>query len=73
MRTAPIRDACRQEFVSGMLYSKQEVKAKLQKIYDNLDFQVKQPKQQNWHNTFLFVKQKLNDEGKRVFFIEILE
>lgn len=32
----PIREACRQEFVPGMLYSKREVKAKLQKIYDGL-------------------------------------
>lgn len=71
---APIRDACRQEFVSGMLYSKQEVKAKLQKIYDNLGLSGKTAKATELAQ-YLSVRerQKLNDEGKRVFFIEILE
>ena len=71
---APIRDACRQEFVSGMLYSKQEVKAKLQKIYDNLGLSGKTAKATELAQ-YLPVRerQKLNEEGKRVFFIEILE
>ena len=65
---------CRQEFVSGMLYSKQEVKAKLQKIYDNLGLSGKTAKATELAQ-YLSVRerQKLNDEGKRVFFIEILE
>ena len=71
---APIRDACRQEFVSGMLYSKQEVKVKLQKIYDDLGLSGKTAKATELAQ-YLSVRerQKLNDEGKRVFFIEILE
>lgn len=71
---APIRDACRQEFVSGMLYSKQEVKAKLQKIYDDLGLSGKTAKATELAQ-YLSVRerQKLNDEGKRVFFIEILK
>ena len=69
----PIREACRQEFVPGMLYSKQEVKAKLQKIYDNLGLVGKTAKATELAQ-YLSVRerQKLNDEGKRVFFIEIL-
>ena len=70
---APIRDACRQEFVPGKLYSKQEVKAKLQKIYDNLGLSGKTAKATELAQ-YLSVceRQKLNDEGKRVFFIEVL-
>lgn len=70
---APISEACRQEFVPGMLYSKQEVKAKLQKIYDNLGLVGKTAKATELAQ-YLPVRerQKLNEEGKRVFFIEIL-
>ncbi len=70
---APIREACRQEFAPGMLYSKQEVKAKLQKIYDNLELSGKTAKATELAQ-YLPVRerQKLNEEGKRVYFIEIL-
>ena len=56
-----------------MLYSKQEVKAKLQKIYDNLGLSGKTAKATELAQ-YLPVRerQKLNEEGKRVFFIEIL-
>lgn len=56
-----------------MLYSKQEVKAKLQKIYDNLGLVGKTAKATELAQ-YLPVRerQKLNEEGKRVFFIEIL-
>ena len=70
---APISEACRQEFVPGMLYSKQEVKAKLQKIYDNLGLSGKTAKATEL-KLYLPVRerQKLNEEGKRVYFIETL-
>ena len=56
-----------------MLYSKQEVKAKLQKIYDNLGLSGKTAKATELAQ-YLPVRerQKLNEEGKRVYFIEIL-
>ena len=56
-----------------MLYSKQEVKVKLQKIYDNLGLSGKTAKATELAQ-YLPVRerQKLNKEGKRVFFIEIL-
>ncbi|MFP5123361.1 hypothetical protein [Bacteroides stercoris] len=56
-----------------MLYSKQEVKVKLQKIYDNLGLVGKTAKATELAQ-YLPVRerQKLNEEGKRVFFIEIL-
>lgn len=71
---APIREACRQEFLLGKLYSKQEVKVKLQKIYDNLGLSGKTAKATELAQ-YLSVRetQRQNDEGKRVFFIEILE
>lgn len=56
-----------------MLYSKQEVKAKLQKIYDNLGLVGKTAKATEL-KLYLPVRerQKLNEEGKRVYFIETL-
>lgn len=70
----PIREACRQEFVPGMLYSKQEVKAKLQKIYDNLGLSGKTAKATEL-KLYLPVmeKQRTNDRGRKVYFIKILE
>lgn len=71
---APIREACRQEFVPGMLYSKQEVKAKLQKIYDNLGLTGKTAKATELKLYLPVVeKQRTNDRGRKVYFIEILE
>ena len=71
---APISEACRQEFVPGMLYSKQEVKAKLQKIYDNLGLSGKTAKATEL-KLYLPVmeKQRTNDRGRKVYFIKILE
>lgn len=70
----PIREACRQEFVHGMLYSKQEVKAKLQKIYDNLGLVGKTAKATDLKLYLPVVeKQRTNDRGRKVYFIEILE
>lgn len=70
----PIRDVCRQEFVPGMLYSKQEVKAKLQKIYDSLGLSGKTAKATDLKQYLPVVeKQRTNDRGRKVYFIEILE
>ena len=71
---APISDACRQEFVPGMLYSKQEVKVKLQKIYDSLGLSGKTAKATDLKLYLPVVeKQRTNDRGRKVYFIEILK
>ena len=57
-----------------MLYSKQEVKAKLQKIYDNLGLVGKTAKATDLKLYLPVVeKQRTNDRGRKVYFIEILE
>ena len=56
-----------------MLYSKQEVKAMLQNLYDNLGLVGKTAKATELAQYLpVHERQKLNEEGKRVFFIEIL-
>ena len=70
----PIREACRQEFVPGMLYSKREVKAKLQKIYDGLGLVGKKAKATDLKQYLpVMEKQRTNDRGRKVYFIKILE
>lgn len=70
----PIREACRQEFVPGKLYLKQEVKAKLQKIYDSLGLSGKTAKATDLKQYLPVVeKQRTNDRGRKVYFIEILK
>ena len=68
----PIREACRQTFKVGVLYSKQEVKIMLQQIYNNLGLVGKTAKATDL-SAYLPVSEKLrsNTEGKRVFFIEV--
>ena len=69
----PIREACRQTFKVGVLYSKKEVKALLQQIYDNLGLVGKTAKATDLA-AYLPVREKqhMNAEGKRVFFIEVM-
>ena len=70
----PIREACRQEFKIGVLYSKQEIKAKLQKIYDNQGLVGKTAKATDLKQYLPVVeKQRTNDKGRKVYFIKILE
>lgn len=69
---APISEACRQEFVPGMLYSKQEVKVKLQKIYDSLGLSGKTAKATDLKQYLPVVeKQRTNDRGRKVCLILI--
>ena len=70
---APITEACRQTFKAGVLYSKQDVKTMLQQIYNTLGLVGKTAKATDL-SAYLPVreKQRMNAEGKRVFFIEIL-
>lgn len=57
-----------------MLYSKQEIKAKLQKIYDNQGLVGKTAKATDLKQYLPVVeKQRTNDRGRKVYFIEILE
>ena len=57
-----------------MLYSKQEVKVKLQKIYDSLGLSGKTAKATDLKQYLPVVeKQRTNDRGRKVYFIEILE
>lgn len=69
----PIKDACRQEFKIGVLYSKQEVKSKLQQIYDGLGLIGKTAKATE---LALYIpikhRQQMTDSGKRLHVIEIL-
>lgn len=68
----PIRLACRQAFKVGVLYSKPEVKSMLQQIYNDLGLVEKTAKATDL-SAYLPVKeiQRMNAEGKRVFFIEV--
>lgn len=69
----PIRDACREMFEVGALYSKQEVKSRLQNVYDRLGLVGKTAKATELGQYFLTREiQKVNAERKRTYFIEIL-
>lgn len=69
----PIREACRRTFQVGILYSKPDVKAMLQKIYDGLGLVGKTAKATEL-SLYLSVaeRQKKDKGGNRVYFIEIL-
>lgn len=69
----PIKCACRQEFKTGVLYTKQEVKSKLQQIYDSLGLTDKKAKAAEL-GRYLNVKemQKTNSTGKRNWFITVI-
>lgn len=69
----PIKDACRQEFKIGVLYSKQEVKSKLQRIYDDLGLVGKTAKATELAQ-YLPVQeiQKSDTSGKRSWFIIVI-
>lgn len=69
----PIREVCRQTFQVGVLYSKPDVKAMLQKIYDGLGLVGKTAKATEL-SLYLSVseRQKKDKGGNRVYFIEIL-
>lgn len=69
----PIKDACRRVFKIGVLYSKQEVKSKLQQIYDGLGLVEKTAKATDL-GQYLDIKemQKTDNSGKRSWFIMVL-
>lgn len=69
----PIKDACRRVFKIGVLYSKQEVKSKLQQIYDDLGLVDKTAKAVDL-KLYLSVQevQKSDNSGKRNRFIMVL-
>lgn len=69
----PISEACRRTFQRGVLYSKPDVKAMLQKIYDELGLVGKTAKATEL-SLYLSVaeRQKKDKGGNRVYFIEIL-
>ena len=68
----PIREACRQTFQAGTLYSKQDTKIMLQQIYDRLGLVGKTAKASDLQQYLSVVeKQRMNGEGKRTYFIEI--
>lgn len=69
---APIKEACRQTFKAGVLYSKQEIKAMLQQIYNDLGLIGKTAKATDL-SAYLSVreKQRMNAEGKRVYYLEV--
>ena len=69
----PIKELCRRTFQRGVLYSKPDVKAMLQKIYDELGLVGKTAKATEL-SLYLSVaeRQKTDKGGNRVYFIEIL-
>lgn len=69
----PIREACRRTFKPGVRYSKKEVKALLQQIYDNLELVGKTAKATDL-SAYLPVRerQRMNAEGRRVYYLEVL-
>lgn len=70
---APIREACRQIFKPGILYPKQEVKEMLQDIYDRLGLTGKVAKATELARYLSVIeRQKKNEKGKRIYYIEIL-
>lgn len=71
---APIKEACLQTFKPGMLYSKQDVKTMLQQIYNTLGLIGKTAKATDL-STYLPVreKQRMNTEGKRVYYLEVMK
>ena len=71
---APIKEVCLQTFKPGMLYSKQDVKTMLQQIYNTLGLIGKTAKATDL-STYLPVreKQRMNTEGKRVYYLEVMK
>lgn len=68
-----IREACRQVFQIGALYSKRKVKVILQKIYNSLGLIGKKAKATDLKQYLTVMeRQKMNQEEKRVYYIEIL-
>lgn len=69
----PIREACRRTFQRGVSYTKSDVKAMLQRIYDELGLVGKTAKATELAQ-YLPVKQRqqIVDSGKRLHVIEIL-
>ena len=69
----PIREACRQAFKVGTLYSKKDVKALLQQIYDNLGLAGRTAKATDLA-AYLPVreKQRTNAQGHRVYYLEVV-
>ena len=69
----PIREACRQTFKVGVLYSKKEVKALLQQIYGNLGLVGKTAKATDL-SAYLPVREKqcMNAENRRIYYLEVI-
>lgn len=68
-----IKEACRQVFQIGVLYSKREVKVILQKIYNSLGLIGKKAKATELKQYLPVIeRQRMNQEEKRVYYIEIL-
>ena len=69
-----IRDACRRTFKAGVSYSRQEVKGMLQKIYDSIGLTGKTAKAKELAQYLPVIeRQRMNEKGKRGYFIEIRE
>lgn len=68
----PIREACRQTFKVGVLYSKKDVKSILQRIYNDLGLVGRTAKATDLA-TYLPVRerQRMNAKGKRVYYLEV--
>lgn len=68
----PIREACRQAFKAGVLYSKKDVKSMLQRIYDNLGLVGKTAKATDL-SAYLLVRerQRMNAENRRIYYLEV--
>lgn len=68
-----IKEECAKEFRIGSIYSKVEVKVKLQRIYDKLGLVRKTAKATDLYNYMnIHEKQRMDCDGKRKFFMEIL-
>lgn len=69
----PIREACRQTFKVGVLYSKPKVKSMLQQIYNDLGLVRKIAKATDLAAYLpIWERQRINEEGHRVYFIEVI-
>lgn len=68
----PIRTACQQAFKAGVLYSKKDVKTILQQIYNSLGLIGKTAKATDLA-AYLPIRerQRMNPEGKRVYYLEV--
>ena len=69
-----IRTACRESFEAGKIYSKKDVKTKLQQIYDHAGISWKTAKATDL-GQYLQCRdvQRVNEQGCREWFIEVLE